>query len=402
MKRKIAGLFVAIFVLLGCALPVSASVNDARNGVVVVAPCVEIEEVGTQSLGWGTGFFVGVPGLNPMYLATNYHVVEGYLENGAGTLVRLPGISQPARAKVYVHFSPNDRVEAYIVTYDEVKDLAVLKLAAPTSKREALSLCKPDDSIVGSEVCAIGYPGLAENLFAGSTTSWGTKDVTVTGGRLSRIFTESGTGRLTLQIDCDIKHGNSGGPLVNENGDVIGVNTGGVSDNGEKINYAVSIEEVMTLLDKEGISYNSNSTKANIGVPGWTWGILAAIVVILIVVVLRQIKKEETKKPFIRSLSPQHNGLRICIENTTAVLGRDPLDCSIVYQKDTPGVGRHHCSVTWDASVNAFVVTDLGSTYGTYRLSGQRLTPNVPYAFNAGEQFYLAERTNTLELDLSK
>lgn len=401
MKRKITGLFVAIVVLLGCALPVSASVNDARNGVVVVAPCVEIEEVGTQSLGWGTGFFVGVSGANPTYLVTNYHVIQGYLEYGAGTLVEIKGISQPARAKVYIHFSPNDFVEAYLVTYDAAKDLAVLKLASPTQKREALRLCKPDDSMVGNEVCAIGYPGLAENLFAGSTTSWGTKDVTVTGGRLSRIFTESGTGRLTLQIDCDIKHGNSGGPLVNDNGDVIGVNTGGVSDNGEEINYAVSIEEVMTLLDKEGISYNSNSMKANTGILGWTWGIIAAIVVILIVVVLCQSKKKKDK-PFIRSLSPQHNGLRICIENTTAILGRDSMKCKIVYRDDTPGVSTHHCSVSWDASSKVFIVIDLESTYGTYRMTGQRLSPNVPYAFNVGDQFYLGERTNTIVLELSK
>ena len=70
--------------------------------------------------------------------------------------------------------------------------------------------------MVGSTIYAVGYPGLAENVFADATTTWGPSDVSVTSGSISRLLTTSGTGQMRLQIDCVIRHGNSGGPLVNE------------------------------------------------------------------------------------------------------------------------------------------------------------------------------------------
>lgn len=59
----------------------------------------------------------------------------------------------------------------------------------------------------------------------------------------------------TYLIDIDITHGNSGGPLVNENGEVVGINTFSFSDGQEQANYAVCIDELLKLIDYDDVGY---------------------------------------------------------------------------------------------------------------------------------------------------
>lgn len=439
MKKRLFAWTMVLILAVSLCLPASASFDpETRNGVVVVAICFDDLDGNEYTLGWGTGFFVGLAGQDPQYLVTNHHVVEDFIDLGEGELVELSvdGGYINGRAKIHINYDSRDFEEGYLVGYDAIKDLAIVKLAAPTSKRVALPIMEPNDSMVGSTVYALGYPGLAENVFANATTSWGKSDCTVTKGTISRLFRTQGTGTAGIQVDLDIKHGNSGGPLMTEDNVVIGVNTWGVSDSGESLNYAVSAEEVLPLLTRYNVGYTDGAyvsaptssddmliapAPEKASFPLWAIILLAvlglgAIAGILVAVLLGSKKKAAqpapqpqmqqpvpqrpaapVRKAGVRSLAQQHGGATIAVGAKPIVLGRGA-DCAIIYQNGTPGVSGHHCSLSYDAAGGTFLLTDLQSTYGTYLANGQKLTPNMAYRLRAGDQFYLGEPQNKLQL----
>ncbi|MBQ8041111.1 MAG: FHA domain-containing protein [Lachnospiraceae bacterium] len=79
------------------------------------------------------------------------------------------------------------------------------------------------------------------------------------------------------------------------------------------------------------------------------------------------------------------------------VLGRSVEGSDIVYDNDTPGISRKHCSIrpTEDGQV---LIKDLGSTSGTFFTDGVKLSPNVSYRIQRGECFYLATKRETYKI----
>ena len=456
MKKRIVSLALTVILLLAVPLTASADFDpETRNSVVVVETCLELD-AGTVSFGWGTGFFVGEEGQDPMYLITNHHVIEPFLESGEGELVQVETTDGmlTGRSKIRVFYDSDDFEEAYPVAYDEIKDLAVLKLGAATSKRTPLPLCSPTDNMVGSTIYAVGYPGLAENIFADATTTWGPSDVSVTSGSISRLLTTSGTGQMRLQIDCVIRHGNSGGPLVNENGQVLGIAVSSVSDEEDSsMYYGVNIDEVIPylkqydvpyVLQEAGATQSSSETslvegtassgdtivvpesteedpkESSGGVPVAIWVVfgvaVAAVAGVAIFLLLQKGKKTPAqvqpvqpapapapapqKVPVLRSLAQQHNGVRIPIQGRQILIGTSQGDCQVVFRSGTPGVSRRHCSISWDAATGDFILTDLGSSFGTFLENRQKLAQGVPTRLRPGDRFYLGSPENLLSTGL--
>ena len=456
MKKRIVSSLLAVFLLLAIPLTASADFDpETRNSVVVVETCLELD-AGTVSFGWGTGFFVGEDGQDPMYLITNHHVIEPFLESGEGELVQAETTEGvlTGRSKIRVYYDSDDYEEAYPVAYDEIKDLAVLKLGAATSKRTPLPLCSPTDNMVGSTIYAVGYPGLAENVFADATTTWGPSDVSVTSGSISRLLTTSGTGQMRLQIDCVIRHGNSGGPLVNEDGQVLGIAVSSVSDEEDSsMYYGVNIDEVIPylkqydvpyVLQEAGATQSSSETslaegtapagdtivvpesteedpkESSGGVPAAVWVVIgvavAAVAGVVIFLLLQKGKKTPAqvqpvqpapapapapqKVPVLRSLAQQHNGVRIPIQGRQILIGTSQGDCQVVFRSGTPGVSRRHCSISWDAATGDFILTDLGSSFGTFLENRQKLAQGVPTRLRPGDRFYLGSPENLLSTGL--
>ncbi len=170
----------------------------------------------------GSGFVVSKDGL----ILTNSHVIT---TAGEGT-----GAVQPA-STVYVEFKDRDRVAAKVVGWDVFDDVGVLRVDAKSHGLVPLPLGDSDQVVVGEPVAAIGSPFGNENSLAVGVVSATQRSI------------ESLTSQYNLvdaiQVDAPINHGNSGGPLFDAQGRVIGINAQIRSDTGnaEGVGFAVPI-----------------------------------------------------------------------------------------------------------------------------------------------------------------
>ena len=394
--RKFAAVLLTALLLTAAAVPALADFHQgALDGIVMITTGAPDKD-GTMNYWRGTGFFVGEAGKDPQYIVTNCHVVEEFILAGKA----LGG------GELHVRFDKDDEAEAYLVDYDAEKDVAILRLAEATDKRVSLQMRVPQEDSLGSEAYAVGYPAAAD-LTVTAVNSFSQKDATVTTGSISRFLTESGTGRKLIQTDASLGGGNSGGPLIDGSGAVIGINTAG-SKLDSNLFYAVSVSEVLPLLDKNSIPYtlapetkSGGSTMLYVGI-----GAAAVAVIAVLAAVLGKKKKspaapkgqEEKGNPVLRSMAPQHGGMVVQLHGQPVQIGRDGAVCRLVYQDGTPGVSGRHCQVSFEQG--EFVLTDLNSTYGTFLSNGQRVAPNSPVKLAPKSSFYLGEADNTVYVDL--
>ena len=406
MKRfhRLAALAVAALMALTLSVPALAAFDqDVLSGIVLIRTGAPDQD-GVMNYWRGTGFFVGAAGEDPEYIITNCHVVEEFIltgkAQGGGTL--------------HVLFDEDDEAEVYLVEYDAEKDIALLKLEEPTDKRISLPLRAPENGMLGDEVYAVGYP-LAADMTVQAVSSFSPDDASVTTGSIGRLLTESGTGRRLIQTDTAISGGNSGGPLTDGTGAVLGINTA-ASNLDQNLFYAVSIAEVLPMLDRNNIPYTLAGTQDSQMLYLAAAG--AAVVLLLLIVVIVAVSRSKKKKrrqqaeqqsvpeaprqrtPVLRSLAAQHGGMTVPLHHQPIQVGRDNATCRLVYRDDTPGVSSHHCQVFFDEREQVFVVTDLHSSYGTFLAGGQRLAPDVPTKLSPKSSIYLGEVENTIYLDL--
>jgi putative serine protease PepD len=164
---------------------------------------------GGGSTAQGSGFVYDKAG----HIVTNAHVVEG-------------------ASSVEVRFSNGKTYTATVVGTDASTDLAVLKVDAPASQLHPLALADSSSVKVGEAVVAIGSPfGLEETITAGIVSALN-RQIQSTNG-----FTIGGA----IQTDAAINHGNSGGPLIDLTGKVIGVNSQIESDSGDNAGVGFAI-----------------------------------------------------------------------------------------------------------------------------------------------------------------
>lgn len=399
--RRISAVALVVLLIGLYTIPAFAAFDqNVLNGIVMIRTGAP-DEKGTMNYWRGTGFFVGPQGEDPQYIVTNCHVVEEFILAGKA----LGG------GELFAVFDKDSEQEAYLVDYDYEKDVAVLKLEKPTDLRTPLAMLEPEDSMLGSEVYAVGYP-LAADITIQAVNSFSKEDATVTTGSISRFLTESGTGRRLIQTDTAMSGGNSGGPLVDGSGAVLGINTA-ASNLDQNLFYAVSISEILPILERNSIPYamyeNAQSnTMLYVGIGA------AVVVVAVVAVVLLKKKKapasaaapeaepEKTggASPVIRSMAPQHAGQVVQLHHQPVQLGRDSAVCRLVYQDGTPGVSARHCQIYYDQREGVFVVTDLNSTYGTFLADGQRLSPDTPVKLPPKSSIYLGEVANTVYLEV--
>ena len=200
------------------AKPIAAIYDQACNEVVGITTEVTYTNFFGQtssSAVSGSGFIVSPDG----YILTNYHVIEyAYKGNYAITVMLHDGT----------------RYEASIVGVEDCNDIAVLKIDA--SGLDPVTFGDSDKLSVGDDVYAVGNP-LGELEFSMTTGHVSALD--------RRITTDESSEAINMfQIDAAVNSGNSGGPVYNANGEVVGIVTAKYSDTGvEGLGFAIPIND---------------------------------------------------------------------------------------------------------------------------------------------------------------
>ncbi len=172
--------------------------------------------------GSGSGFFVS----NDGYLATNYHVIEGAKD-------------------IEVSYNNGTEILSYsaeIIQSDPTNDLAIIKINDSEFKK-SLKIpynLKTTSADVGSEVFALGYPMALSGMG---------EDIKFTDGKISSKTGFNGDIRL-YQTTTPIQPGNSGGPLFDYDGNLIGVNSSKISsDIADNVSYSIKSSYLGNLID---------------------------------------------------------------------------------------------------------------------------------------------------------
>lgn len=208
------------------AMSAADAFNKVSPAVVIISTTGTTSNGFTSSQyeGMGSGFIINEDG----YILTNYHVIEGAKD-------------------ITVTLSDGTEVAGTVVNYDQEKDLAMIKLKEGTKVPAVAELGDSDELYPGAEVIAIGTP-LSKNLAYTLTKG-------IISGNDRSIQTETGTSVHLLQTDAAINSGNSGGPLVNTKGQVIGINSMKLGSQSmgsatvEGIGFAIPINEVKSKID---------------------------------------------------------------------------------------------------------------------------------------------------------
>lgn len=189
---------------------------------------VRIIDIKENGFGTGSGTVINDSG----DVLTNHHVTNG-----------------SRRLFVISEFS-NGRQTAEIVWEAPDKDLAVIRAPGLELPPATLFSGQPEK---GAPVYSLGYPTISDF----GAMAW---DVTVTGGVLSRIFNwpQPDWNVVALQHDAQISGGNSGGPLFDSCGRVIGVNTAGPHGGESFVNWSSHIKEAINLLRAKGSDFEED------------------------------------------------------------------------------------------------------------------------------------------------
>ncbi|KRO53204.1 MAG: hypothetical protein ABR78_00365 [Acidimicrobiia bacterium BACL6 MAG-120910-bin40] len=199
---------------------VAQVVNKLADSVVTINS--QVNDASGQGEASGTGVVLTADG----EILTNAHVVAG----STSVTVRFAGETEPRKATV--------------LASDPGNDMALLKIDATNLK--PATFAQPGTIRIGDQVIAIGY---ALALDGGPSVTSG-----IISALKRTIITESGALNGLIQTDAAISSGNSGGPLVNLRGEVVGINTAvarsDVNQAANNVGFSISVDEIGPVLEQ--------------------------------------------------------------------------------------------------------------------------------------------------------
>ena len=215
---------------------------DRSPGVVTIFAYFGDPSSQATTISQGSGFVISPKG----YVLTNSHVITNA---GDGSHVK-------AAEHLYVEFADGDRAEATVVGWDLYDDVGLLRLDPKLHRLSPVPLGDSASAVVGEPVAAIGSPLGNENTLTVGVVSAIHRSIDAITVRLYKVVD-------AIQTDAPITHGNSGGPLFDARGRVIGINaqirsaSGTGNDSG--IGFAIPIDaakhSVAQLIAKGEVTY---------------------------------------------------------------------------------------------------------------------------------------------------
>ncbi|MCC8028204.1 MAG: trypsin-like peptidase domain-containing protein [Lachnospiraceae bacterium] len=459
VKRLAACLILAAVLTAGGITANAASgtpdeVTDACYGVVRILGVASDGSIWT-----GTGFGVGKEGEYADTFVTNWHVATSNGTYGAED-VTLYILLDDETVLTYEYYAVTASeaeelsAEGYdIVTDDagnyyvalpidfqlgaavsceilyegvEYPDVAVIATDEPITGVETLPLRHAEEASVGTMVYSIGYPATADTGSMSETSTGFTKKlggsaeyVSYGGGIISRFQALEAVGNTDCIVhEAHTNSGNSGGPLILEDGSVVGINTYIY----EEYNVGIYVDYAMDILDDLGIYYTTAGSGAAVPVVPIVIVVIAAAAVVFAAVLFLRKKKpasgsagasSDTSDPVTPSAAPAEpaaaggdEGFRV--QGTAGAfadrrfrlegeirIGRDAGRCGIAYPPDTKGVSGVHCAIRLQGS--SISIEDLGSTYGTM-VNGKKLTAHQPQPLALGDCICLGSEMEAFQI----
>lgn len=228
-------------------------ISDAVSKLYDASVIVEVGTSEDKLSGWGSGFVYKTDDKYG-YIFTNHHVVDG-------------------AKSIKIVLSNETEVTGELVGSDEYADVAVVKI--PKDKVIAVAeIGKSEDVLVGDTIFAIGTPVSLEYSFTVTRGILSGKNrmVEMSSSAKKSYYGQSGDSWYMnlLQIDASINSGNSGGPLANSNGEVIGITNSKLSSSSlsgasiENMGFAIPIEDALSVA--EYLENNGKVTRPVLGV----------------------------------------------------------------------------------------------------------------------------------------
>jgi serine/threonine protein phosphatase PrpC len=379
---------------------------------------------GPNGDGGGSGSSIFV---DKTHVITNHHVCCRPPEN--------------SKSGIFLMMGPDKPIQAKVLWASEHQDLAILELESPVEvppiKFAPLEVAKE-----GQSVWAVGFPGASQQ--AGNEKS--SFQPTITQGIISK-FIDRGEGKeitRMIQTSAAVNPGNSGGPLFDDCGQVVAVNTAKASTYirnkeerqtvyAEGVNLSVAIDEVLPELDKLKIAYTKGTAcvaEAS-GGPNWQLPLqlttLGAALAALAIALRRRAQKKLTIRkqqglhaggaapppasparipeampnnkpskvlaafqPVLRFRSGPLSGQLFPLSDMPCVIGRDPQMANIIFPAHTPGISKRHCTITFDTTTGQAFIEDNYSSHGTL-LQGQRLDAGRRHELRNGDSIQLGD-----------
>ena len=451
IKNKLLRALMAFLLCAALLFPITAgatnqAVLDASKSVVRIYA----ESGYSRYASIGSGFAVGTVGNAVEYIVTNYHVVADEDDRG-------DGIYDSIYVVLDNIYNSGSVRPAEMVCYNKNADYCILRIA-PTHERVPIRLMSASTVERTQEVYALGFPSVADALNDdGENLPSTIEDVTITRGVISKTNSKSND-YYFLQMDTVINSGNSGGPLVTEDGYCVGINTFGATS-GSTTNGAMFVDYVIQAMKDRRIAYtfvgeapDITAAPGDVDNPDATpspepvieqepsdmilmliglavvLGVLGAVVLIVVLIIGKRKKKKAVNfqqaglsapvqyAPVKPALQPDaktrvipaassggfslvgvtgiYSGSVFPV-NGEIVIGRDVASCNIVYPESAPGISSRHCRII--PGKDALVIEDLTSTYGTFLKDGNRtrLEPGKRKALPDGAGFFLAVEDNS-------
>jgi len=222
-RRTISILLLVIIILGSVALYYSPLLDGIRtkhlDSATIYAHAskgvVTVRGVSDNSSVLGTGFVIYYAGSN--YIVTNFHVVDGYVN---------PTVT----------FSDGNAYVSKVVGSDGYSDLAIVSVSSPASEFHPLQLGSSSNLEIGETVVAIGNPyGLSNTITVGIVSQTGRSIQTGTLGNFAIAN--------TIQFSAPVNPGNSGGPLINSVGMVVGITAASVTS-GQGLSFAIPSDTI--------------------------------------------------------------------------------------------------------------------------------------------------------------
>jgi hypothetical protein len=416
----IAALPFAFPLLLAAEPPVA----QMKQSTVLIRKQVSNAAGEPVSSGSGSGFL-----LTDRLVATNWHVC-----------CRISAKIADARVAVFVVTARDQRFPATVKWSSEAKDLAVLEVPGPLPRQPATFATGPLRD--AQAVWAVGYPSASEI----AANDDGLYIPTVTQGIVSKMFrgrtAEDAVDVSMLQTTAAVNPGNSGGPLFDDCGRVIGINSAKalvtvVTSRGtvervplaDGINWAIHQEELLAELRNLKIApataatpcVSAPSTVTNTittPLPAWIIGAQVSTAVLALAAaglalnrrvrekVTQQVRKTISRqrpappplRPALKGVAGFYAGSLVPLD-APLILGRDQQQANVVFPASLTGISKLHCRVarTPDGRVT---VEDLGSSNGTFLATGQPCLAGRPVPLRPGDRFYLGSISNMFEIEL--